>query len=208
MTNGSTHFVDCFSALDTLASDEIWILLSAVVLVVATCIAYAVDLFTVSGGVLIVPGDATVVGLVVAVGIGYRSSGSIFAWILLFATGLGYHADWAFFGLSGRGLSGKLAFFFDPVSLVVVAPQPLSPEHLRTVLEHSLTGFWAYSLDQCDSSIPECNCILISYIQLVLSFMNERSLVTSHYSYRDVRVHREMILCITFFAYLEDRTPL
>jgi len=94
-------------------------LLSAVVLAVTTCIAYAVDLFTVSGGILVIPGDATTVGLVVAVGIGYRRSGLAFAWIPFFATYLGFHADWAFFGLSGRGLSGKLAFFFDPVSLAV-----------------------------------------------------------------------------------------
>jgi hypothetical protein len=96
-------------------------LLSAVVLAVATCIAYAVDLFTVSGGILIIPGDATVVGLVIAAGVGYRSSGLIFAWIPFFATYLGFHADWAFFGLSARSLSGELAFFFDPVSLAVFA---------------------------------------------------------------------------------------
>jgi hypothetical protein len=96
-------------------------LLSAVVLAVATCIAYVVDLFTVSGGILIIPGDATVVGLVVAAGVGYRSSGLIFAWIPFFATYLGFQADWAFFGLSGRSLSGELAFFFDPVGLAVFA---------------------------------------------------------------------------------------
>jgi hypothetical protein len=95
--------------------------LSAVGLAVATCIAYAVDLFTVSGGILIIPGDATVVGLVVAAGVGYRSSGLIGAWIPFFATYLGFHADWAFFGLSGRSLSGELAFFFDPVGLAVFA---------------------------------------------------------------------------------------
>ncbi len=96
-------------------------LLSAVVLAVATCIAYAVDLFTVSGGILIIPGDATVVGLVVAAGVGYRSSGLIFAWIPFFPTYLGFHADWAFFGLSRRSLSEELAFFFDPVGLAVFA---------------------------------------------------------------------------------------
>jgi len=94
-------------------------LLSAVVLAVSTCLAYAVDLFTVAGGILIIPGDATVVGLVVAAGVGYRSGGLVFAWMLFFAAYLGFHADWAFFGLSGRSLSGELAFFFDPVSLAV-----------------------------------------------------------------------------------------
>jgi hypothetical protein len=93
--------------------------LSAVGLAVATCLAYAVDLFTVPGGILIIPGDATVVGLVVAATVGYRSRGLIVAWIPFFATYLGFQARWAFFGLSGRSLSGELAFFFDPVGLAV-----------------------------------------------------------------------------------------
>jgi hypothetical protein len=41
----------------------------------------------------------------------------IFAWIPFFATYLGFHADWELFGLSGKSLSGELAFFFDPVGL-------------------------------------------------------------------------------------------
>lgn len=94
-------------------------LLAAVVLAVTTCIAYAVDLFAVSGGILVIPGDATLVGFVAGVGVGYRRRGLLFAWLYLFAAYLGFHADWAFFGLSGRSLSGELAFFFDPVSLAV-----------------------------------------------------------------------------------------
>jgi hypothetical protein len=94
-------------------------LLGAVALAVATFVAYAVDLFAVSGGVLVLPGDATLVGLVVATGVGYRSGGLVSAWLALVAPYLGFHADWAFLGLSGRGLAAELAFLFDPVSLAV-----------------------------------------------------------------------------------------
>ncbi|WP_380676551.1 hypothetical protein [Salinigranum sp. GCM10025319] len=94
-------------------------LLIAVALAVATFVAYAVDVFAVSGGVLIIPGDATFVGLAVAAVLGYHRDGLVFAWIQFFATYLGFHADWAFLGLSGRSLSGELGFFFDPVGLAV-----------------------------------------------------------------------------------------
>ncbi|WP_318571157.1 hypothetical protein [Salinigranum marinum] len=94
-------------------------LLGAVGLAVATFVAYAVDLFAVSGGVLILPGDATLVGLAVATVVGYRSGGLVVAWLALFAPYLGFHADWAFLGLSERGVAEELAFFFDPVSLAV-----------------------------------------------------------------------------------------
>jgi hypothetical protein len=92
---------------------------TATVLGVATFVAYAVDFFAVSGGVLIIPGDATLVGIVVAAAVGYRRDGLVFAWIHLLATYLGFHADWAFLGLSGRSVAEELAFFFDPVSLAV-----------------------------------------------------------------------------------------
>lgn len=94
-------------------------LLTAIVLAVATFVAYAVDLFVVSGGVLIIPGDATVVGLVAAAVVGYHCGGLIFAWLHFFATYLGFHAEWAFLGLSGRSFAEELEFFFDPVGLAV-----------------------------------------------------------------------------------------
>ncbi len=94
-------------------------LLTTVVL--ATFLAYALGLFAVSGGIIVIPGDATLLGLVVAATLGYRRAGLVFAWLALFAAYLGFHADWAFLGLSGRGLSGELAFFFDPVGLTVFA---------------------------------------------------------------------------------------
>jgi hypothetical protein len=93
--------------------------LTATVLGVATFVAYAVDFFAVSGGVLVIPGDATLVGVVVAAVVGYHRSGLVFAWVHLFATYLGFHADWAFLGLSGRSFAEELEFFFDPVGLAV-----------------------------------------------------------------------------------------
>jgi len=96
-------------------------LLSAVVLFLGTFVAYATGLFAVEGGVIVLPSDATVVGLFVAADVGYRRGALLGAWVSPFAAYLGFNADWAFLGLSSHSLVGKLAFFVDPVSLGVFA---------------------------------------------------------------------------------------
>ena len=95
--------------------------LAMVALFGGTFLAYAFDLFTVSGGIVVLPWDATVLGGVAAALIGYRRGGLLSAWLVLFASYLGFRADWAFLGLSGRGLGGEIAFFLDPVGLAVLA---------------------------------------------------------------------------------------
>lgn len=82
--------------------------------------AYALGLFRVSGGVIVLPADATLVGFAVAVGVGARHGGLVVAWLGLFAAYIGFRADWAFLGLSSHALGGKLAFLFDPVGLAVL----------------------------------------------------------------------------------------
>ena len=96
-------------------------LLFTVSLLFATFAAYALGLFQATGGVIIVPGDATLVGFVAAIGIGLRRGSLLVAWLFPFAAYLGFQADWALLGLSSHSLGGKLAFFFDPVGLAVLA---------------------------------------------------------------------------------------
>lgn len=96
-------------------------LLAAAVLLVGSFVAYATGLFSVDGGVVFLPADATVLGVVAAGLIGYGRGGLLPAWVSLFAAYLGFHAEWAFLGLSSHSLPGKLAFLFDPVSLGVFA---------------------------------------------------------------------------------------
>jgi hypothetical protein len=87
---------------------------------VGTFGAYAVGLFQVTGGVVVLPGDASVVGGVAAAGFGFRRAGLLPAWLAHFAAFLGFRADWAFLGLSSHSLAGKLAFLADPVGLAVL----------------------------------------------------------------------------------------
>ncbi|OTF01716.1 hypothetical protein [Halorubrum sp. SD683] len=93
--------------------------LGAAVLLVGSFVAYATGLFAVEGGVIVLPSDATAVGLIAAGWIGYGRGALLPAWASLFAAYLGFHADWAFLGLSSHSLPGKLAFLFDPVTLAV-----------------------------------------------------------------------------------------
>ena len=94
--------------------------LIAFFVLIGTFGAYALDVFQVSGGVIVLPGVATLVGFVVAVGVGARRSGLLVAWVSLFAAYIGFQAEWAFLGLSSHSLGGKLAFLFDPVGLAVL----------------------------------------------------------------------------------------
>lgn len=94
-------------------------LLAAAVAGVLTFAFYAAGVFTVEGGVIVLPGDATLVGLLLAATVGYRRSGLLGAWLALFAVYIGFRADWAFLGLSARPLAARLAFLLDPTGLVV-----------------------------------------------------------------------------------------
>jgi len=99
-----------------------WVIDVLVILtiLIGTFGAYALGLFQVSGGVIVLPAAATLVGFVVAAGVGVRRGGLLVAWLGLFAAYIGFRADWAFLGLSSHALGGKLAFLFDPVGLAVL----------------------------------------------------------------------------------------
>lgn len=99
-----------------------WVIDVLVILTILTGTfgAYALGLFQVSGGVIVLPVAATLVGFVVAVGVGVRRGGLVVAWLGLFAAYIAFRADWAFLGLSSHSLGGKFAFLFDPVGLAVL----------------------------------------------------------------------------------------
>ncbi|GAB7093422.1 hypothetical protein JCM30237_05740 [Halolamina litorea] len=96
--------------------------LTAAALFLGTFVAYATDVFAVSGGIVVIPGEATLAGAVVASLIGYERGALLPAWLSLFGAYLGFSAEWAFLGLSpSHSLAGRLAFLFDPVGLAVYA---------------------------------------------------------------------------------------
>lgn len=83
--------------------------------------AYALGVFHVSGGVIWIPFHAAILGMLVACGVGLRGDGAAFAWLVTYASLLGYRADHAFLGLSSRSVPERLAYFAGLEGLVVLA---------------------------------------------------------------------------------------
>lgn len=95
-------------------------LLFVATLTVATLLAYAVGVFAVGGGVVFLPGDAVLVGLVGAAVLATRGSGLALSWLAVYGPLLAYGADHYLLGLSGRSLAEKVAAFLSPEGLVVL----------------------------------------------------------------------------------------
>ncbi|QIB72790.1 hypothetical protein G3I44_05765 [Halogeometricum borinquense] len=83
-----------------------------------TFAAYAVGVFTITGDIVFIPGQAILLGLYAAGMVGYERGGLVFAWLAGFAPMLGYHADHAFLGLSYRSLMGRVSYFLAPDGLI------------------------------------------------------------------------------------------
>jgi hypothetical protein len=93
--------------------------LLAVAAGVLTFVAYALEAFAVSGGVLLLPWHATLVGVTVAAIVGYRGGGLAFGWLGVFAPLFGFSAEWALLSLPSHTFAGKLAFLFGLEGLAV-----------------------------------------------------------------------------------------
>jgi hypothetical protein len=103
------------------ASRRYLVVAVAVGVFATTLAAYALELFSVSGGVVWIPFHAATVGVIAGFWIGYARRGLLFAWLVTYAALLGYHADHAFFGLSYRGFVDQLGYFLELEGLVVLA---------------------------------------------------------------------------------------
>lgn len=101
-----------------------WVLLALVAFTISF-VGYAIDVFVIPGGVVWIPGDAALVGVCAAILVGYRHGGVLAAWLVAYASLLGYSAQRALFGYANSSLSEELAYFFDPESLAVLALEGL-----------------------------------------------------------------------------------
>lgn len=81
---------------------------------VVTFVGYAIGIFAAGGGVVFVPIHAAAVGMGLAAALGYGRGGLPFAWLSVYGAYLGFHADWAAFGLSSRPVADRLAFLLAP----------------------------------------------------------------------------------------------
>lgn len=94
------------------------VLLVAVGVFVLTLAAYALGLFTVSGGVIWIPYYAALVGMITGFWVGYVRRGLLFGWLVTYTPLLGYHANNAFLGQSREPFIDQLSYFIRIDALV------------------------------------------------------------------------------------------
>lgn len=87
------------------------VLLLAVSVFVLTLAAYALGLFTISGGVIWIPFYAALVGMIAGFWVGYARKGLLFGWLVTYTALLGYHANNAFIGQSREPFTQQLRYF-------------------------------------------------------------------------------------------------
>lgn len=97
----------------------------ALALFATVLVGYATGVFTVSGGIVWIPYYGAVVGTIAAFGVGYYRAGLASAWLVAYASVLGYHADHAFLGLTHRSLGSRLSYFVGPEGLLVLGFEAL-----------------------------------------------------------------------------------
>ncbi len=87
--------------------------------------AYALGIFAVSGGLVWIPGDAALLGMLAAAWVGYHRLGLVFGWLVTYASLLGYAAESAMFEISSRPFLDRVAAFLRPDGLIFLGVEAL-----------------------------------------------------------------------------------
>lgn len=85
-----------------------------------TFLAYELGIFFDSGGVVLIPFHAAIVGVIVAFWAGYNRNGLLFGWVFTYLSFLGWHAEWAT-EISVRPLADRVAYVVRPDGLLALA---------------------------------------------------------------------------------------
>ena len=86
---------------------------------------YASGAFSVSGGVLLVPFYAAIVGVIAAFWIGYSKNGLLFAWLVAYTPLLGFHAEDALLGARERSIGERLSYLVQLDAFVVLGVEAI-----------------------------------------------------------------------------------
>lgn len=99
-----------------------WVFLTGVGLGLfgVTFVAYELDIFSQSGGVVFIPFHAAIVGGIAAFWTGYSRNGLVVGWGLTYLSFLGAQAEWAT-DISPRPLIDRIAFVVQPDGLLALA---------------------------------------------------------------------------------------
>lgn len=85
-----------------------------------TFLAYELDIFSHSGGVVFIPFHAALVGVAAAFWTGYSRTGLLAGWLLTYLSFLGWRAEWAT-EISPRPLTERIAYIVRPDGLAALA---------------------------------------------------------------------------------------
>jgi hypothetical protein len=85
-----------------------------------TFLAYEVDIFYHSGGVIFIPFHAALVGVTAAFWAGYSRIGLLAGWVLTYLSFLGWRTEWAT-DISPRQLIERIAYVVQPDGLMALA---------------------------------------------------------------------------------------
>ena len=88
--------------------------------------ADALGVFSISGGVVFIAGQAAVLGSLAAAVLVYRRAGVALAWVTVYGALLGYNADHYLLSLPGRPLGERVAAFVELDGLVFVGVEALA----------------------------------------------------------------------------------
>jgi hypothetical protein len=83
--------------------------------------AYAIGIFHIESGVILIPGQAALLGTILALVTGYVRAGYLSAWLVMYGPLIGHRADHAFLGLSGRTVFEQAAYFLQLEGLLINA---------------------------------------------------------------------------------------
>ena len=86
---------------------------------------YASGAFSISGGALLIPFYAAIVGVLAASWVGYTKSGLLFAWLVAYTPMLGFHVEDALFGAREQSVGERLTYLVQLDAFVVLGVEAL-----------------------------------------------------------------------------------
>ncbi|MDZ7745864.1 MAG: hypothetical protein U5K28_04835 [Halobacteriales archaeon] len=157
-------------------------------ILVGTFGAYALGLFQVSGGVIVLPAAATLVGFVVAVGVGVRRGGLLVAWLGQFAAYIGFRADWAFWGFRVTRLAGSSHSSLTQSDLLCSASLPSSSVPSDTVSDLSADrvsndseGKWCLSSPMTEHALSAIGAgIFVGILGVLIKYVGVMDLIAGY----------------------------
>lgn len=101
---------------------------------------YALGVFSVSGGALLIPFYAAIVGVIAACWVGYSKGGLLFAWLVAYVPMLAFHAEDALLGARAQTIGERLTSLIHPEAFVVLGVEAIIFGTVAFIVGYLLRG--------------------------------------------------------------------